>query len=434
MLEKELRFGCAWLDYVIIGVLVLVSGTPVAMGPFRAEVFIIISTFFLVTIFVLRRKSPFTSRFLVVVSILSGILIIQCLTFDFWPFHTMIGFMLRLFIGYAAVRLVREFPRRYVIFIYYLCIVSLCFHSLAVVREATGTNLIRLFGPIDDIVGKEHGGTNAIIHHFHGYGKHQEHVWTSPLAPWRNASCFWEPSVFSAYLVLAIVLLGITKRNFEKRQYRRILAVLVVALLTTMSTAGYALLPLCLLFHFKNLALTSKQLPKLLGFSLVVVLFCVIALQLDFVGAEIKEQYRMVAYGEPGWEMTRFGSFVYNLEYIKQRPFFGWGLNFETRFMDSSGVVPEILSNGLADFVSSFGLVGLLTALTAIWWGMHQFVGRKWMLSILFVLFVVIELNGDILLEYSTYLGLMFLEPMPPQTDTVYWSSKTLQLLDIKEI
>lgn len=409
-------FRSLWLDYVIIGVLVLMSGTPVAIGPLRAEIFMVVSSLFFVTVFVLGRKSPFTVRFLVVVSVLSSILIIQCLTFDFWPFHTMIGFMLRLFIGYAAVHLVKEFPKRYVRFMFWLCLISFCFHTFAILREAAGINLIQYFEPVDRLV-RPYQGFNVVVHHFMGYGK-QLSEYSTP-NPLRNSGCFWEPSVFSAYLVLAIVFLGITKSSFEKRQYRRILAVLVVALLTTMSTAGYALLPLCLLFHFKNLALTSKQLPKLLGFSLVVAIFCVVALQLDFVGGEMKESLDRIAYRETGWEMSRFGSFVYNLEYIKQRPFFGWGLNVETRFMDSSGVAPKALVNGLADFASCFGLVGLLTALTAIWWSMHQFVGRKWMLSILFVLFVVIELNGDRLLDFPVYLGLMFLEPMPKNRHSI---------------
>lgn len=407
MVKQEIqRTRRLWLDYVIIGVLVLMSGTPVVMGGIREEAFTVMAAVFLVTILLFRKESPFMPRFVVVVSILSGILIIQCLTFDFWPFHTMIGFMLRLFIGYAAVRLVSDFVKRYVKFMFCLCLISLLFHSFAILREATDVNLIQYLEPIDRIV-RPYQGFNVVVHHFMGYGKQLSEYFTPN--PLRNSGCFWEPSVFSAYLVLAIVLLGITKRNFEKRQYRRILAVLVIALLTTMSTAGYALLPLCLIFHVRDLSLTRKQVPKLLGFSLVVAIFCVVAYRLDFVGREIKESLDSIAYRETGWEMTRFGSFVYNLEYIKQRPFFGCGLSYKTWFMDSSGVAPRALANGLAVFAASFGLVGLMTVLTAIWWGMHQFVGRKWMLSILFVLFVVIVLNGDRLLNFPTYLGLMFL-------------------------
>ena len=411
MVKQEIqRSRSLWLDYVIIGVLVLMSGTPVVMGGIRAEAFTVMAAVFLVIVLLFRKEPPFMPRFVVVVSVLAGILIIQCITFDFWPFHTMIGFMLRLFIGYAAVHLVKEFPKRYIRFMFCLCLISFCFHPFAILREAAGINLIQYFEPVNRLV-RPYQGINVVVHHFMGYGKQLSEDFTPN--PLRNGSCFWEPSVFSAYLVLAIVLLGITKSSFEKRQYRRILAVLVIALLTTMSTAGYALLPLCLLFHVRDLPLTRKQVPILLGFALLVAIFSVVAYRLDFVGGEMKEHLDEIAYRETGWETQRFGSFVYNLEYIKQRPFFGWGLNYNTRFMDSSGVAPKVTANGLADFAAVFGLVGLLTALTAIWWGMHQFVGRKWMLSILFLLFVVMELNGDRLLQFSTYLGLMFLEPMP---------------------
>jgi len=406
--EKISLFRNLRLDYVIIGVLVLMSGLPVAMGPLREEVFTIISTFFLVTIFVLRRKSLFTARFLVAVSVLSGILIIQCITFDFWPFHTMIGFMLRLFIGYAAIRLVSDFPKRYVIFIYYLCIVSLCFHSLAVIREATGTNLMELFGPIDDIV-KPDKGINAIIHHFHGYGRLKEYVRKDPLAPWRNGSCFWEPGVLAAYTLLAIAFLGLMKDKFDKRRYRNIFVVLVISLLTTMSTTGYVLLPLCLLFHLRGIYLTARYVPKILGLALLLALFCTVAYHLDFVGEKIEKQFDSVAYREAGWEQARIGSLVYDLEYIRKRPFFGWGPNNETRHALSSGVVIFGHGNGLSDFTVRFGLFGLVTVLTCIWVSFYQLTNRNWMLSILFVLFVVMVLNGERLLNYSTYLGLMFL-------------------------
>jgi len=110
---------------------------------------------------------------------------------------------------------------------------------------------------------------------------------------------------------------------------------------------------------------------------------------------------------------------VYNLEYIKERPFLGWGLSLETRFMDNSGDHARSMSNGLADFTAAFGLIGLLTVLTSIWIGVYELTGRKWVVTTLFVLFVVIELNGDRLLNYSTYLGLMFLGSRLKRRSTV---------------
>ena len=320
----------------------------------------------------------------------------------------MIGFMLRLFIGYAAIRLVSDFPKRYVIFIYYLCIVSLCFHSLAVVREATGINLIELFGPIDDIV-KPDKGINAIIHHFHGYGRLQEYVRKDPLSPLRNGSCFWEPGVLAAYTLLAIAFLGLMKDKFDKRRYRNIFVVLVFTLLTTMSTTGYVLLPLCLLFHLRGIQLTARYVPKILGLALLLALFCTAAYHLDFVGEKIKKQFDSVAYRETDWERARFGSLVYDLEYIRKRPFFGWGLNIETRHALSSGVVVFGHGNGLSDFTVRFGLFGLVTVLISIWIGVYKFEKHNFMKATLFIFFIVMVLNGERLLNFPTYLGLMFL-------------------------
>lgn len=418
MLEKEPRFRSAWLDYVIVGTLLLMSGTPVAMGPVRAEIFYVLTSFFFLTIILLRKEPPVTARFLVVVSVLSAILVIQCVTFNFWPFHTMLGFMLRLFIGYAAVRLVSEFPRRYVRVMYYLCIISFFFHSFSILRETTGVDLVQYFKPIDKIV-KPWSGINVVVHHFPHYIGVPEYKMQDPLRYFRNGSCFWEPGVFSAYISLAIVFLGLTRDKFDKRQYKRIFAVLVIALLTTMSTAGYVLLPLCLLFHVRDLSLTRRQLPKLLGFALVVAIFCVIAYQLHFVGGKIKKHFDSIAYREPGWEKARFGSLVYDLEYIRKRPFFGWGPNHKTRHMLSSGVGIFGQGNGLSDFTVKFGLVGLVTVLTCVWIGAYQLTKRNWKISTLFVIFVVMTLNGEWLLNFSVYLGLMFLERMPKNRHSI---------------
>jgi len=40
-----------------------------------------------------------------------------------------------------------------------------------------------------------------------------------------------------------------------------------------MSTTGYILLPLCLLFHLRGVQLTARHVPKILGFALLLALF-----------------------------------------------------------------------------------------------------------------------------------------------------------------
>ncbi|NVL90283.1 MAG: hypothetical protein HWN69_04700 [Desulfobacterales bacterium] len=420
MLEKEPGFRSAWLDYVIVGALMLMSGTPVIMGLVREEISYVLTSFFFLTVLLFRKEPPFTARFLVVVPVLSAILVIQCITFNFWPFHTMIGFMLRVFIGYAAVRLVSEFPRRYVRVIYYLCIISFFFHSFTVLRLTTGLDLVQYFKPISKIVNPL-WGTNVVVHQFHAYGRTPDYGRMQPLLPFRNCSCFWEPGVFSAYILLAFVFLGLTRDKFDKRQYKRNFAVLVTALFTTISTTGYALLPLSWLFHVRDLSPTRRQLPKLLAFALVVALFYVVAYQLSFVGGKIKKHLDSVAYSEPSWRATRLGTLVYDVEeYISKYPLFGCGLNFQTRYaLSSEEDSVHKQGNGLSDFTVKFGLLGVATVLISIWTGVHKLTGRQWKRSALFVFFVVMVLNGERLLNFSVYLGLMFLEPMSKSRQSI---------------
>lgn len=404
-----------WIDYLVIIILLFMSGNPALMGEVRWEVYTIITSSLFIIILIVQRKFLPTSRFVIVLLILCSILVIQCITFDYWPFHTMIGFLLRLFIGYAAVRLVKEFPQKYVNVMFYTCLISLFFHSFAILHTTTGIDLIRYFAPLDKIANPPQG-FHIFVHNFLCYARVPESFQYSHFAylfPFRNSSHFWEPAVFSAYLLLAIVFLGLTRDKFDKRRYRNIFAVLVITLLTTMSTAGYLLLPLCLLFHLRGIQLTARHVPKMLGLALIFALFCVVAYHLDFVGEKIRVLHQKVAYREQGWQFTRFGGLVFDFEYIKRRPFFGWGTSHTTRFMLHGGDSIGAMGNGLADFTVKFGLIGLVTVLTCIWAGTYQLTNHNRMLSILFVLFVVMVLNGEHLLDFSVYLGLMFLEPMP---------------------
>jgi len=116
-----------------------------------------------------------------------------------------------------------------------------------------------------------------------------------------------------------------------------------------------------------------------------------------------------MAYREADWERTRFGSLVYDLEYIRKRPFFGWGPNHETRHALSSGEGIIGMGNGLSDFTAKFGSLGLITVLISIWIGVYKLEKHNFMKATLFIFFIVMVLNGERLLDFSTYLGLMFL-------------------------
>lgn len=412
MIKQSFSFKeTAWLDYIIVTILLWMSGNPVFMGETRLEFYTILTSGFFLILLLLRGKVLFTARFIAVIFILSSLFVLQCMTFDFWRAHAMYGILLRVFIGYAAVRLVRDFPRKYINVMYYTCLISFFFHLLAIMYVSTGIDLIRFFTPIDRIL-NPYKGFSVLVHSFNFYARVPEHFQYSELLhmlPLRNSSYFWEPGAFSAYILLAIVFLSLVREKFEKLRYIKILAVLVIALLTTMSTAGYALLPLCLLFHLKGTSLTITKVPKILGLALALVLFCAVASQLDFVGAKILRQRDRVAYHEPGWHVTRFGGFVFDLEYIKRHPFLGWGPNHETRYLLHGGEKPGPTGNGLSDFTAKFGLIGLLTSLACIFIGVYRLSNSNWKIAALFVFFVVMVLNGEYLFDYPAYLGLMFL-------------------------
>ena len=133
----------------------------------------------------------------------------------------------------------------------------------------------------------------------------------------------------------------------------------------------------------------------------------------EAVGQKVEKQYRLAKYGEREWEITRMGTFLSDLRYVRARPLFGWGLHQETRYALDGGHIIWGQGNGLSDFAAKFGLVGLLTYLVCVWHGAWALGGWKPARGWFVLLFVMAVLNGEALLNYPLFLGLMFLQPYP---------------------
>lgn len=417
ILQKQLLRKSAWLDYLIVTILLLMSGNPAFMGQTRNEACILlVSGVFLVAL-MRKRVVVLTSRFLIVVVVFVSILIIQCQTFGFWPFHTMIGFLLRLFIGFSAVSLVRDFLGSYVRVMAFVCSMSLVFHLLAIMHVTVGIDIIDIFSPVDSVV-NPYRGFHFVVHNYIYYARIQPYHVPDPF---RNSSFFWEPGVFGAYILLGLVFLGGLKARMPRSTYNYYLGAHLVALLTTLSTTGYLVLPVALLFHLDLESLRRRASRRLVALMCVPILVAAGAYlwQRDFIGEKIRHQWDSVKYREQGWYRTRFGAVIYDATYVARRPLLGWGLNEKTRHMFNAGENPIGIGNGLSDFTAKFGLVGLVTVLVSVWLGAANVYEGSRRYAFLFLLFFLLVLNGEHLLDYPAYLGLMFLGPTSPTRHSI---------------
>jgi hypothetical protein len=392
-----------WFDYMLVAMVLCLSGNTAFTHGSRQEPVLIIAALFC-AIRIWQQKFPmFTPRTILPFLLFSGILFLQSIMLTFFPMNTMLGFLTRMFIGYATVRLVRNFPRVYVEVMFIVALLSLGFYIPDQCLLAAGIDIKPLFDPIRRVVGVSGSRTHILIYNF-----------MAEEARIRNAGFFWEPGALAGYTLLAILFLALNNRHLEPMSYKIRILVLSICLLTTLSTTGYIALPLALLFHLKVAKSTTRIFTRAiflaLMFLLTLVLFAYRAQNLEFMTAKIRDQYNAVRDRRYGWETTRFGTIVFDWEYIKRRPIVGWGLHSETRFaLHDDKTVGQQQGNGFTEFMAKFGILGMGAFSFLVWKGLFHMTGFHFFRSLSAILFILLILNTQSYLNYPLFLSLMFL-------------------------
>src|SRR5919197_3918465 len=193
-----------WIQYLIVILLVLL-GNQILLGDRVAEALLIVYFIFLAHLYFLRRNSSLALSDLLVFFSFLIILAVQSISFNFFPLRTIAGFIIRLFIAFATVRLVKDFPRIYINVMYGICIISLCFYVPEQLFHAVGRDFASLFTPLVNLVRdfllldtgnrSAYSITNSVTIFIYNF--------ENPYYPhniYRNAGPFWEPGAFAGYI------------------------------------------------------------------------------------------------------------------------------------------------------------------------------------------------------------------------------------------
>lgn len=396
----------AWRDYLLVLFLIAFSGNPALAIPFGWEPLLVAFAIILAGLLIHAQRPLIEPKGAGPFAVFIGLLLAQAVIFLFFPFITMAGFVVRLFIGYAVIRLVVDFPLAYVR-------VMVCLAQVGIILWGLGKfGIVKpLLGAVPPWMLNPWNGERAfalLLHTFYT---------DAALNVQRNAGMFWEPGAFAGYLLLALLFCGLWGNTLERREYRASLVWLTIALLTTSSTAGYVLLPFVLLFNFRHAGGTvTAQLRRgmLLYFAGFFILCSAVIgySQVEFVGRKIDEQLNKTLYVAEynrGLMNTRFGSLLFDWEYIKQSPLIGWGIHPDTRYrMHSEADRATGHGNGLTDFTARFGFVGLIAFGAFVWRGLSRLSGRP-QRSLIGLLLILIMLFSETFLNFPLFLGLMFL-------------------------
>lgn len=228
---------------------------------------------------------------------------------------------------------------------------------------------------------------------------------------YRNSGMFWEPGAYAGVINLCLLL------NFQQldhlfKKYKFHFSALVLALLSTQSTTGYIVFFMILLLKFidfKKYGLRSIFLS-----SLIVISAFFLSSDFDFLGKKISgqlESSKTQAVGE--FSNTRFGSFVFDLHYIKKNPLLGNGLLEETRYADHKYLFVGVNANqdiigsgnGLSGSIAQFGIIYILLYFFLIISGKP---GLDNYTKLVLIIILFFSLQGEQWLNFPLFLSLPF--------------------------
>ena len=182
---------------------------------------------------------------------------------------------------------------------------------------------------------------------------------------YRNSGFCWEPGAFGSFLTLALMfnfLINDFKLNKEA-------LIITLAILTTVSTTAY--LGVFLLFFLRYRVLNRGSKIAIIIFA---VIFALAIPNVPFLGEKVVEIYEQdirdlkeleqlsVYYEDVERQipLNRFSSVIFLYEQFNWKLFLGVSNQYDEYYINEFNVN---ISNGIMDFITKFGLVGLMVLL-----------------------------------------------------------------------
>jgi len=263
------------------------------------------------------------------------------------PIYTFIGFYITALYGYFTIRVVGEkFINYYINIIYFICILSFVFFFLSLVFPSFSKFFITKIAPLTQ---PPFGGytdlLDVIVYNF-GAIKWQ-----------RNSGPFWEPGAFAGFTMIAMFFnYGLKKNILERKNI-----VFTIAILTTLSTAGY----LSLFLYIAYIIFQKRKWYTI--FILILALYSAYYAynKLWFMEQKIQQHYD-IAMGESVYKyryVNRFSSIELDLKDLKKNPLFGISKNRNLRYGERNeskekGKTWTHRNNGVTYYLSSYGILG----------------------------------------------------------------------------
>ena len=345
------------LVYIYVMLVIMVSGNP-AIDVIGSDQMTLI-TFGLGAGLFMTRYQIVTVNNLLFILCVGFLLLVQIALFGPLVFNASVNFVVQLLI---AAMLMAVLPKFLTVFVHCMVFISLIALPIYFFIWLPGKEeLLRPFALYSNNL-EFHIG----LYNFRGY------VGESG----RNSGLFWEPGAFAGYLALALFAMVLLRE--QNKQSFWLAAILVLALLTTLSTMGYvALLAVAFAYlwqRFRN----THFIYILFGFPLLSVTLVLGAqyayTEIPFLQQKVQNQLDDVESNADGSEINRFGNAEYDLQFILQRPFFGWSANVDTRIAEDHLARDAIQAQGnaLTGTAVRFGFIGWFLLMGRFVYGLYR--------------------------------------------------------------
>lgn len=268
------------------------------------------------------------------------------MTYSTLSIGTYLNFTGKFLLAYAAARYnEEEFGKRFVNLVYVLALISciIFIFSQVVGFNSLASFYTRLYTSAADGGYNLGNGYGLVVYRF------------VPLHAGRNCGMFTEPGEYAVVLAVALFFVLRNWNDLSEKMRNKIFLVLCLAMITTQSTSGYAMLIVILGIAFISKKIEILHSKKVWG---------TVAIALLLFSSQFARMYntavtsKIVANGSinllQGTASARTGSIISVVEYIKKRPSCLFGLGFEAIETIGLGSCAGLLTTLLAIGIFAF--------------------------------------------------------------------------------
>lgn len=301
------------------------------------------------------RKMKIDKFFFLFTLFYIGLSFLYVLKFGWLNFTATARIYLKIILAYTIVKVIgQDFLKVLESIIYKLSLISLPLFALQLIIPDTFTELngfLEFMIPPVDKGGARY--TNSIIFSVNPWGMG------------RNSGFMWEPGGFAAILAIGLYLnLVFNSFRLNKRFF-----VMSIAMITTVSTAGYILYMVIIAFYLFNTRVRYFIIATPLAIICGYFLF-----NSEFVKEKIEDRFQnrnktinnLETYSKErdAISLGRFGSLIVDINDFTSHPVIGFGLQADER--TNNRYIDMVRVNGFSDYLVKFGLTGVILMIISL--------------------------------------------------------------------